>query len=474
MPGHDLPGLDERLRQLPAALAVGAPAGLAERIAARGRRRRRLRRAGAAAAVAALLAGAVLTRAVLVDRPTPVLGPLLVHDATPAQLAGGRWRALPVLPAGQLEPREQAAVIWTGRHLVYWGGASHPPVRAHADGAAFNPATNQWVTLPPAPEGQWQLEGADGVAVAVEDGVAVWTGREVLVWGGMTIPDPVAAPSVATLADGVAYDPTRRTWRRLPRPPVQLRWASLNQWVLWTGRELMVGGVEQGPGGGTRAGAYDPATNRWRLLPRSPQLTGGPDHLQARTAMWAGTRLLVWNFWSPTAHTANNRDAVAARPEAEPEGIDLWAYDPATNRWTVLPDPPDQVRQMMAGASMVWTGQEVIIASAQTAQRRTVTRAGRYDPDRAAWTPIAPPPRPRGANPARVTLEWTGSAVVEPGNAVYDPAADRWLPLPAQPDQATPPLVAQSPARALLRIRTHADGAVQVYVLEPDRPSATP
>ena len=64
MPGHDLPGLDERLRQLPAALAVGAPAGLAERIAARGRRCR-LRRTGAASAVAALLAGAVLTRAVL-------------------------------------------------------------------------------------------------------------------------------------------------------------------------------------------------------------------------------------------------------------------------------------------------------------------------------------------------------------------------------------------------------------------------
>jgi hypothetical protein len=434
--------------------------------------RRRGRRGRAVAAVAglalvAVLGGAVLTRAVLVDRPpTPVLGPLLVQDATPAQLAGGRWRALPVLPAGQLEQRERAAVIWTGRQLIYWGGDSHPPVRAHPDGVAFNPDTNQWATLPPAPEGQWQLEG--------DDGVAVWTGREVLVWGGMTIPDPVAAPNMATLADGVAYDPARRTWRRLPRPPQQLRWASTNQWVLWTGRELMVGGVEQGPGGGTRAGAYDPATDRWRLLPRSPKLTGGPDHLQARTAMWAGTRLLVWNFWSPRAHTANNRDAVAAHPEAEPEGIDLWAYDPATNRWTVLPDPPDQVRRMVAGASMVWTGQEVVIASAQTAQRRTVTRAGRYDPDRARWTPIAPPPRGRGANLGRVTLEWTGSAVVEPGNAVYDPAADRWLPLPAEPDQASPPLVAQSPARALLRIRTRADGAVQVYVLEPDRPPATP
>ncbi len=119
---------------------------------------------------------------------------------------------------------------------------------------------------------------------------------------------------------------------------------------------------------------------------------------------------------------------------------------------------------------MVWTGREVVIASAQTAQRRTVTRAGRYDPDRARWTPIAPPPRSRVANLGRVTLEWTGSAVVEPGSAAYDPAVDRGLPLPAEPDQATLPLVAESPARALLRVRTHADGAVQVYVLERDNP----
>jgi hypothetical protein len=462
MPGTDLGDrLDHLLRTVEDGVTAGDPAAVTRR----GRRRRRLRRAGAAASVAALLAGAVLTRAVLVGRPsTPVLGPLLVEAATPAQLAGGRWRALPVLPAGQLEPRERAAVVWTGRQLVYWGGASRPPVRAHADGAAFNPDTNRWATLPPAPEGQEHLEG--------HDGVAVWTGREVLVWGGLT--DTGEAPNVARPADGVAYDPARRSWRRLPRPPLQLRWVSVNQWVVWTGRELMAGGVEAGPGGGTRAGAYDPATNRWRLLPRSPRLTGGPGHLQARTAMWAGTRLLVWSFWSPTARTANNPTAVAARPEAEPDGIDLWAYDPATDRWTVLPDPPGEVRRVVAGASMVWTGREVVIASAQTAQRRTVTRAGRYDPDRAAWTPIAPPPRPRSPNLGPVTLEWTGSAVVEPGNAVYDPAADRWLPLPAEPDRATPPLVAESPARALLRVRTGADGAVQVYVLEPDRPPATP
>jgi hypothetical protein len=40
MPSPDLPGLNERLRQLPATLAVEPSAGLAERIARRGRRRR--------------------------------------------------------------------------------------------------------------------------------------------------------------------------------------------------------------------------------------------------------------------------------------------------------------------------------------------------------------------------------------------------------------------------------------------------
>ena len=152
---HPMPGTDlgDRLDHLLRTVEDGVTAANPAAVIRRGRSRRRLRRAGAAAAVAALLAGAVLTRAVLVDRPTPVLGPLLVQDATPAQLAGGRWRALPVLPAGQLDQRERAAVVWTGRQLVYWGGASHPPVRAHADGAAFNPDTNQWATLPLRPRG---------------------------------------------------------------------------------------------------------------------------------------------------------------------------------------------------------------------------------------------------------------------------------------------------------------------------------
>jgi hypothetical protein len=474
MPGHNLPDLEERLRRLPAALAVEAPAGLAERIARRGRRRRRLRRATAAAVVVALLGGAIATRAwVLGHTPTPVVNPgLLVLDATPEQLARGHWQALPGLPPGLDHRRSGMAVVWTGHELIVWGGASRhrANIQTHADGAAYDPRTRRWAPLPPAPESQW-LEGGRGLAV--------WTGREVLVWGGVTIPDPVRAPNRGYPADGVAYDPARRSWRQLPARPAPLKPLAGDDWAVWSGRELLVGSVQEaGAGGGVVAGAYDPAANRWRLLPHSPRLTGGRGHLRARTAMWAGTRLLVWSFWSRKARAANDLTGAYGRPGVETDGFDLWAYDPATDRWTVLPAPPDEVGRAVPEAAMVWAGREVVIASVRGeivgTETRTIALAGRYDPERARWTPIAPPPRRGGS----VILAWAGAAVVEPfRNAVYDPAADRWLPLPAEPEPAGyQPLGSGwgNMERALLRTDGRTTGAVQVYVLVPARPPPRP
>jgi hypothetical protein len=468
MPGRDLPDLEERLRQLPAALAVRAPAGLAERVAHRGRVRRRLRRAGAATVVAALLAAAVLTRAVVLDRaPAPVLNPgLIAHNATPAQLAGGHWQALPALPAGQLTPRNQAAVVWTGRQLLVWGGMSGPPLRVYDDGAAYDPATRRWTPLPRAPEAQW-LEG--------DHGLAVWTGRELLVWGGITVPDPVGRPNIGWPARGVAYDPERRAWRRLPPPPADLS-KSFHLWAVWSGRELLVGSVEEaGEAGGVAAAAYDPAADRWRMLPPSPGLTGGGRRLEARTAMWAGSRLLVWNFLRATPRARNDETDASDRLDTRPAGIDLWAYAPAAGRWSALPAPPEAVREVSANAGMTWTGREVVIVGAReesvAGRRRFVTRAGRYDPDRADWAPFDPPPRPRGADLGRAgAVGWTGAALVEPGNAVYDPDAGRWLRLPAEPGgRATPPMTSGDATRALLRLRSRAGDPTQVWVLVPAR-----
>jgi Kelch motif len=467
MPGRDLPDLEERLRRLPTALAVEAPAGLAERVARQGGRRRRLRRVTAAALVVAVVGVAVATRsAVLDDTPTPVLGPFwLGQDAAPRQLVRGRWQELPSLPAGLLARRNDAVVVWTGKKLIVWGGASQrgTEFRTLADGAVYDPRTRRWEPLPPAPESQWLMD----------NGLAVWTGREVLVWGGYTIADPEGQPNLGRPADGVAYDPERRTWRRLPPRPERLRMVGSDRWAVWTGRELVAGTVQEaGAGGGTFAVAYDPAANRWRPLPPSPTLTpGGSGHLQARTAMWAGNRLLVWNFWSRTARDLFNESGAEDHPNEEPDGIDLWAYDPATGRWTVLPAPPSQVRRVANGSEMMATGQEVVIASVRVenigGRDRPTGVAGRYHPDRARWTPIAPQPGPYG----EVDLAWTGAALVDPSeNAVYDPATDRWLRLPAVPEPAARrPSRSTGAERALLRMEGRTTGAIDVYLLVPAR-----
>jgi hypothetical protein len=61
-------------------------------------------------------------------------------------------------------------------------------------------------------------------------------------------------------ARGIAYDPTRNRWRRLP--PVHLSPNASS--IGWTGRELVAWDYE------LRAATYDPARNRWRALPGLP------------------------------------------------------------------------------------------------------------------------------------------------------------------------------------------------------------
>jgi hypothetical protein len=75
-----------------------------------------------------------------------------------------------------------------------------------------------------------------------------------------------------------------------------------------------------------------------------------------------------------------------------------------------------------------------------------------------------------------VTLAWAGAAVVEPlRHTAYDPATDRWLHLPPEPERGGgPPLTSWGVERALLWADERATGAMHVYVLVPGRPAAGP
>ncbi|MGH7269205.1 MAG: hypothetical protein ACREJ3_02140 [Polyangiaceae bacterium] len=138
------------------------------------------------------------------------------------------WRAMST--AGQPSPRSGHAAIWTGTEMIIWGGGAYPNpdyVDSYlADGAAYNPATDQWRRIQSAPD-----TGLYRPAV-------IWTGSEMIVWGGS---DKYGEFSNR----GYRYTSATDSWQYMttvgaPRPRVDPGGA-------WTGRSLAVlGGIVTG------------------------------------------------------------------------------------------------------------------------------------------------------------------------------------------------------------------------------------
>ena len=113
-------------------------------------------------------------------------------------------------------------------------------------------------------------------------------------------------------------------------------------------------------------------------------------------------------------------------------------------RWERLPDPPVAMR---AGASVVWTGSEVVMwGGGSPSSSRTGLRAdgAAYNPETGEWRRTAPAPiGPRSHHVAvwtgREMVVWGGTRAETDGaagwadGAAYDPASDRWRPIPEAP-----------------------------------------
>jgi hypothetical protein len=95
-------------------------------------------------------------------------------------------------------------------------------------------------------EGQW--EQLPDVPIATFGHGTVWTGSELIVFGGSG--DEPASTEVA------AYDPERRSWRRLADLPDAVQGARIG---VWTGEELVAFPIERAGVGAV----YDPATDAW-------------------------------------------------------------------------------------------------------------------------------------------------------------------------------------------------------------------
>jgi N-acetylneuraminic acid mutarotase len=341
----------------------------------------------------------------------PVVGSPTDPGAGPARPKG--WRKL---PAGPLRGRHSASAVWTGREMVVWGGAWRAGNASIwlDDGAAYDPAADRWRRIAASP------------LAARSEAFIAWTGKEVVVWGGQTH-DSLSFGD--EFDDGALYDAAKDTWKPMANWPLAHRYGAR---AVWTGSRLVVWGGASAEAGEdppplADGAAYDPSSNRWTKLPAAP-LTG---RIAPLGAARGNAALLAWGLGA-----VQNGQRVPVSDSA--------LYDPEHSRWSpaaTTPPPPKKTWCVdPSGCVGIDAGIRVVFAGQGLA----------WDPSADRWSAIAAGPF---ADPFREgeAQAWTGTrvmvwgggttdspgdvppATVAPGGAAYDPAADRWEPLPGAP-----------------------------------------
>jgi len=232
-----------------------------------------------------------------------VTGKIYFDDGASYDPVADQWEKLPASP---LAPRVGHTAVWTGTHMLVWGGEMRGK-KPTFDGASYNPETNKWEVLPDAP------------VFGRSHHSAVWTGKQMMVWGGYPFHQ-----------DGAAYDPHMKRWSELPPAPLEARQFHAS---VWTGSEMIVwGGISMETLNASSArrmkifgdgASYNPSTRIWKRLP-NPSL----EPRYGATMLWTGREAIVWG----------GRSLVGGIPSFVffPDGA---LYNPTTRKWRGIPDP---------------------------------------------------------------------------------------------------------------------------------------
>lgn len=307
----------------------------------------------------------------------------------------------------------------TGGSSTSHSGATTRPSGPTGTDRSGTPATAKagadgWSVLPAAPIGPRSGH------------TAVWTGREMVIWGGLK--DYDSDP----FTDGAAYDPAARTWRKLPAAPLSPRF---DPQAWWTGQEMLLfGGVSVDSDVLADGALWNPATNSWRAIPAAPM---GPR--DGAVVAWAGDRLVVWSGNNVPGSDADATDSSGDTPEPPgPVEVknDGAAYVPATGSWVPIGPAPIPPR---SGAQSAWTGSRLVVTGGDGEDDERTDGAAFDPVSGAwAPIAVRPEPGSCGGAVA-CTGVWTGTAVLFPASGLaYDPAADRWSAMAPAPGTQAP------------------------------------
>lgn len=313
-----------------------------------------------------------------------------------------------VLPAAPIDGRTGMVSVWTGHELFVWGGNDNAAQSSSfaSDGAVYSPSDQQWRKLPPTP-----LTATQYPQAAFVDGLVIVV--------AITVPPPPRSfPPGAVAAAKIsiaAYDPTKNAWTLLPALPsinghhVTYVTAAANQGQLfvWQHWESSDGGV------GIDRASYNPNTPGWSQdhaeasPPRNVPVTDA-GHAGIDEAIPAGPNFLVpaaplWCGGCP-----------GPPPDLNPHG---WLYSTADNTWTAIPGEP-------AGSEWVWTGASLlsVFGSGSGGGTQGVTPRGAlaaWDPATNRWSRLPDPSF--AAQPGDAVAVWAGDQLIEWGS-MYPPA----------------------------------------------------
>jgi hypothetical protein len=274
---------------------------------------------------------------------------------------------------------------------------------------------------------QWTATSATDAPTPVARMLSVWTGKVLVVFGA---------------ADGGVFDPCANTWRRasidgmppqlpayqdsLPYPPVVVGTRIV---VLFPGTM----GHPSAEASTISAAVYDLAADEWTTVP-----VGGaaPAPREQGAVVSTGTELILWSG----VVTDQTDGGTGFRHLAD--GARL---DPTAGRWKPMAAAGAPVGRSRAGA--LWTGSRFVVVGGNTQTNPSTcdvngtcdpaAAGGVYDPTGDSWLAIPTDGAPRlGPVPY---VRWNGKRAVvwrdttAGGHGIYDPAANRWEPMPAPP-----------------------------------------
>lgn len=182
--------------------------------------------------------------------------------------------------AGAPTARYRHSAVWNDLNskMIVWGGYGTNYLN---DGGQYDPATNSWT-----------VTATTDAPAARSLHSAVWTGSKMIVWGG-------DVSGVAEMyGTGGIYDPNvgiaGGSWTPTDPSPSAPKGRSLHT-AVWTGSEMIIwGGYVTGLSDENSGGSYDPSTNLW--IPMTT--TNAPSARQDHTAVWTGSKMIVWGGFS--------------------------------------------------------------------------------------------------------------------------------------------------------------------------------